>query len=90
MPTIEIPEATYQRLTRRGAALKKTVEELAVPALDEAFREPGPTVPLKLSPEDWQVQFDEWQVTVRQRANRYPLGFEADVSRESIYEGCGE
>lgn len=36
MPTIDIPEATFQRLSRRVAALRTTVEELAVPALEEA------------------------------------------------------
>ena len=26
----------------------------------------------------------------RSRADRYPPGFRADVSREGMYEGCGE
>lgn len=91
MPTIDIPEETYQRLTRRATALHTTVEALAVPALEVAARESSPAaVPESLTPEEWQVQFDEWQASVLKRADRYPPGFAADVSREGIYAGCGE
>ena len=91
MPTIEIPEATYQRLIRRAAVLHTTVEELALPALEEASQESNlVTASVKLKPEEWQAQFDEWQLSVRAIAYRYPPSFEADVSRASIYEGCGE
>jgi hypothetical protein len=34
--------------------------------------------------------FNEWMALARQRANRYPPGFVADDSRESIYAGRGE
>jgi hypothetical protein len=32
----------------------------------------------------------EWMAQVHQRAGRYPVGFVADDSRESIYRGRGE
>ena len=85
MPTLEIPEATYERLARRAAALSTSMEALAMPALEEAAREPEAIAsPAKLPHDEWQSRFDEWQASVRKRANRYPQGFEADVSRESI------
>ena len=96
MPTIDIPEATYQRLTRRAAALRTTVESLAVPALEELARDPAmPALPTTDSPVDlpydeWKRGLDEMLARAVARADRYPQGFEADVSRESIYEGCGE
>ncbi len=97
MPTIEIPEATYQRLTHRAAALHTTVEELALPALEEASRgsnpavsAPGPSAPVDLPYDEWKKVFDEIVARAKEREHRYPPGFEADVSRESIYEGCGE
>ncbi len=96
MPTIDIPEATYQRLTRRAAALRTTVESLAVPALEELARDPAmPALPTTDSPVD--LPYDEWkklfgEIVSRAEARKllYPPGFVADVSRESIYEGCGE
>ncbi len=91
MPTLEIPDATYERLARRAAKLQTSVEALAVPALEEVARESEPpAAPAEISPDEWQARFDEWQASVRKRADRYPPGFHADVSRESIYQGCGE
>ena len=91
MPTLEIPEATYNRLARRAAALSTSVEALAVPALEDVARGPeAAATPAELPLDEWQSRFDEWQAGVRKRADRYPPGFRADVSRESIYEGCGE
>ena len=84
MPTIDIPEETYRRLTRRAAALHTTVESLALPALEGAACEPV------VASAPAGVPRDEWQAGVRKRADRYPPGFRADASRESIYEGCGE
>ena len=91
MPTIDIPEETYRRLSRRAAALHTTVESLALPALEGAACEPVvASAPTGVSRDEWQARFDEWQAGVRKRADRYPPGFRADASRESIYEGCGE
>ncbi len=97
MPTLDIPQATYDRLARRAAALRTTVESLAVPALEEVAREPIPAVipstpaePVDLPYDEWKKALDEIVARAEGRAHRYPPGFEADVSRESIYEGCGE
>jgi hypothetical protein len=46
--------------------------------------------PNELPYEEWKRRFDAWQIDVAARADRYPPGFAADVSRESIYDGCGE
>ena len=97
MPTLEIPEATYERLARRAAALHTSVESLALPALEEAARDAIPAAspptqagPVDLPYEEWKKVFDEIVARAEARVHLYPPGFEADVSRESIYEGCGE
>ena len=96
MPTLEIPEATYERLARRAAALSTSVEALAVPALEVVASEavpaplPPPVGPVDLPYDEWKKVFDEIVARAEARAHLYPPGFEADVSRESIYEGCGE
>ena len=91
MPTITIPEETYQRLSRRAAALGTTVEAVAIPALEKVAVEPAPEVaPAISTAEERKRHFDEWQAMVLARADRYPPDHVLDVSRESIYEGCGE
>ena len=95
MPTITVPEATYQRLSRRAAALSTTVEALAQPALEQASREPEANRP-SLDPtggmpyDQWKKLFDEHMSAVELRADRYTPGHVTDCSRKSIYEGCGE
>ena len=94
MPQVDIPDETFAKLVRRAAKLNVTVEELVAPVLERAAEtetENGHASPaLGLSYDQWKVQFDNFLATVRSRAERYPPGFQADVSRESIYEGCGE
>lgn len=90
MPTIEVPEETYQRLSRRASAGHTTVESLAAPVLERLSREPEPPTPPGDVPYDeWKKRFDDLLVLARSRAHLYPPGFEADVSRDSIY-GSGE
>lgn len=84
MPTITIPDETYKQLKNRAAALKTTVESV----VDQLIRnEPvkGNGSPLD-SDEEWKRAFDALLLTARSRASRYPAGFEADISRESMYE----
>jgi hypothetical protein len=95
MPQLTIPAETYEKLARRAAALHVTVEQLVTPALEglagadlETGARPAPAGDLPY--DQWRARFDELLATVRSRAGRYPPGFQADVSRESIYEGCGE
>jgi antitoxin (DNA-binding transcriptional repressor) of toxin-antitoxin stability system len=39
-----------------------------------------------LTGNEWQREFDAWQRDVQARANRYPPGYAADDSRDSIYQ----
>lgn len=95
MPQLTIPGDTYERLARRAATPNMTVEQFITPALEHlAEEETANGQPLTASddlpPDRWRLCFDEVLAIVQSRASRYPSGFQADVSRESIYEGCGE
>ncbi len=88
MPTITIPDDTFERLTRRATELGTTIEALVAPVLDRVMHEPTP--PGDLPYDEWKKLFDDILAKAQSRADRYPPGFQADVSRESMYEGCGE
>ena len=105
MPTITVPDETFRRLSRRAAALGTTVEAVALPALDLVEEIPivgqlphvkespiaGQTSPpVELALDEGKKKSEEILERARSRAHLYPPGFEADVSRESIYDGCGE
>jgi hypothetical protein len=83
MPTITIPDETYRRLVERAIELGTTAEALAIPALESI-------VVLPRSTDDWQTQFEAFNALIESRATRYPAGYEADATRDAIYEGCGE
>jgi hypothetical protein len=97
MPTIEIPGDIFERISHRAAVLGTSVEALVVPALENVARdsesdelEPKPiNGPSAVA---WKARFDQLLNQVRSRAERYqyPPGFEVDVSRESMYEDCGQ
>ena len=42
MPTIEVPEETYRRLSRCAANRHTTIESLAVPVLEQLSQEAEP------------------------------------------------
>ena len=91
MPTITVPDATYQRLATVARRSNRSIEELLDPALDEiisAGAEPG--VERMLNHDEWLSRLEEWQVLVRNRAATGPTILRVDDSREAIYEGCGE
>ncbi len=94
MPTITIPEDLYHRLANRAAALGSTVEALAAPALDqlapESHTNEPSTLPVDLPYHEWKKRFDAHMKTIEAKADRYPPGHVVDVSREAMYEGCGE
>jgi hypothetical protein len=95
MPTITIPDETYQRLTSRASELGTTVEALVTPALERVMQGPAPTgtpptPPGDLPYDEWKKRFDSHMLAVQARAHHYPPGHVTDVSRESIYERCGE
>lgn len=97
MPTIIVPDDTYDRIASRAAVLGTTVEALVVPALEQLVEvrqtngQPSAT-PGELPYDEWKANFDDLLALIRNRAERYnyPPGFEVDVSREAMYEGCGE
>ncbi len=95
MPTITIPDDTYQRLRQRADSLQISVERLIAPALEQIALEPQAnghqSAPLVDLPYDeWKKVFEQLLANAKSRAHLYPPGFEADVSREAMYEGCGE
>jgi len=95
MPTITVSDDTYERITRRAAVLGTTVEALVVPVLEQlghaaAINGHAVETPRQLSSNEWKTNFDAWMADVEARAPLYPPGFECDVSREAMYEGCGE
>jgi hypothetical protein len=96
MATLTVPDAIYQKLAQRAAALNTTAEALAGPVLARLAMEAEPGAEsaepqrAALPANEWQAIFDKLLAEARDRAGRYPPGFQADVSRESIYEGCGE
>ena len=94
MPTVTIPDETFERLAKHAAALNLTVEQLIAPLLDLAAQSGGnghlSSSATTVSFNDWKKNFDAWMADVQARAHRYPSGFVMNDSRESIYEGCGE
>ena len=98
--TLDIPKDTYDRLARKATTLGTTPEALALPALERAAAEPpanGPPpvspagpAPADPAPAGWRRLFDAHMRAVEARADRYPPGHVTDVSREAMYEGCGE
>ena len=94
MPSVTIPDETFERLAVRAAALNVTVEELIAPLLDLAAQSGGngkstPST-ANVSFDNWKKSFDAWMTEVEARVHRYPPDFVMDDSRESIYEGCGK
>lgn len=87
MPTLTIPESTYDVLVKAAAARRVAPEALAAATLDQLAPAEPPGPP---SREEWLRDFDAWIAEIRARPPLYPPGHVVDVSRESIYEGCGE
>ena len=83
MPQLTIPEETYARLTAWAASRNQTVEEAVGPVLESL----APVVPTR---EERAQALEELKQLARSRAGRYPAGYHADDSRESIYEDGGE
>lgn len=89
MPTIHVSEQTYQRLTNQANMKCVSVEELLKPVIEQmALRSAGDSE--ELSYEQWKARFDQHMTVIDNQADHYPSGHRTDVSRESIYDGCGE
>ncbi len=92
MAQLTIPESLFQKLLQLAAKTNSTAESLATKWLDE--------MPMRENPEmidhrDVTVvqrlrDFDGWIQEVRSQPCLDPMGHEVDVSRESMYAGCGE
>jgi len=78
---LSISDEAYNRLARRAQLFNITVEQLAVPLLEQAFTEET----LPLTGAAWQKAFDEFNRETALRAGRYPKNYYADDSREAIY-----
>ena len=89
MPTITIPDDTYQRLRQRADNLQISVERLIVPALEQIAHEPQvnghhSTPHVERPFDEWKKVFEQLLANAKSRAHLYPPGFEADVSREAM------
>ena len=87
MASITIPDAVFERLTRRAAELGTTAEALAIQKLETV---PTSASPADLPYEEWKKRFDEFTARIHAVVGPMPPGHFIDDSRESIYEGCGE
>ncbi len=86
MPSVNIPEDTFQRLSERARKANVAVEDLVNSSLAELAASGSAYLPPQtLSYGEWKQRFDEWQQLVKSRADRYPPGFQVDDSREAIY-----
>jgi len=90
MPMISLSEAAYARLASRadieGTSIDVAVERLA----SELPNTPPLPASQVMNYAEWKSIFDSHMQGIDDRADRYPLGHVTDVSRESMYEGCGE
>lgn len=89
MPTVTIPDDTYQRLQLKAERLQISVEHLIAPALEQIAHESQPnghqsTLQLDLPYDEWKKAFEQLLANAKSRAHLYPPGFEADVSREAM------
>lgn len=89
MPTIEVSEETYRKLEQRAARLQTSVPEVVKPLLDVP-EPPGDERPSQAVIDERLRKFREMMDFFRSQPPLYPEGHIVDVSRESIYEGCGE
>ncbi len=79
---IHLPPETETRLLQQARATGKDAEAFALEALHEklASEEPSPMLPL----DEWHARFD---AIIESMPHGNP---EADLSRDSIYDGRGE
>jgi hypothetical protein len=86
MPTLNIPEDTFDKLAERARKANVSVEDLVSSSLAELANGGPIHLPTAaLSYAEWKGRFDAWQALVQSRAGRFPPGFTLDDSRESIY-----
>jgi hypothetical protein len=89
------PKKDWRRVAGmfEGSEFMKQVDaecEAVRDAERQAAREGTTDAPDSPPGDEWNRGFNELLAFARSRAALYPPGFQADVSRESIYAGCGE
>jgi predicted transcriptional regulator len=89
--TIPFPPEIEARLREQAAAAGKAVDAYIREAVEEKLATADvPNESAEKSREQWFKDFNAWMTEVAALAHRYPRGYVADDSRESIYEGRGE
>jgi plasmid stability protein len=83
MPTISIPDDTYQRLASRAAASGTTVEAIAVPVLEQLVGTANGHSQPTPSATDWVTDLKAWVQTLPHRS------VVVDDSRDSVYGDDG-
>jgi hypothetical protein len=87
MPSVNIPDETYRKLSERAEKAQMSVEDLLTPAL-EKLATACETLPASdaLSYEEWKKRFDELLAFANTLTDRLPPGHVVDCDRESIYK----
>lgn len=81
MPTITIPDDTYQRLQLKAARLHISVEHVIAPALQQVADD---ELGAPLSGDAWRAELEAWRQEATSRDSRYPTDHVLDVSREAM------
>lgn len=81
MPTITIPDDTYQRLQLKADRLHISVEHLIAPALQQVADD-EPDAPL--TGDAWLAELEAWRQEAARRDSPYPVDHVLDVSREAM------
>ena len=92
LPTLNIPDELYTALAAQAERCHVSVEELVLPILDRAKKQPAqmPESFVPLSNEEWLAEMEEWKREIESHADRYPPWFVLDDSRETMYFGPRE
>ena len=90
MAQITISDTLFDELAKSAASMDLSIGELIEPILTEIAQSASGSggKSSRLSHDEWKTWFEDWQTQVRARSGKYPPGFRADTSRESIYEEC--
>lgn len=84
MPVLTITEQTYSLLAEQAARRHVSIEEIVATAVAQ-LRQPETAPPAQPTWEERLRAFERLTRRIEARADRYPLDFQLDDSRESIY-----
>lgn len=83
MPTVTLPDDTYELLARKAAAVGVSPGEFIALTLSGETQSPAP--PPIPDAEARRKAFDEMTAYVQSLAHLFPTDHETDVSREAVY-----